>query len=178
MLNSVLQSCVNEWVKAKTKKNHPFRYFTLSTVSPKNRPEARVVVLRHFDASNYLFTIFTDMRTPKLKSLAHNPLAELLFYDSRRNVQIRVNARCIYQGKDDEAFAQQHEKAQKDYTTSLAPGTPIKSMDAVEYTTTHHFCKLVFKAEKIDFLRLKRPNHQRAVFQWIDQQWEASFLTP
>lgn len=178
MLDNILQSCIDEWVKARTKKNHPFRYFTLSTVSPNNRPEARVVVLRHFDPLNYCFTIYTDIRTPKLKSLIHNPLAELLFYDPKRNLQIRVIVRCIHQEKDDKMFAQQHEKAQKDYTTNLAPGTPIKSMDAVEYSATHHFCKLIFKAEKIDFLRLKRPNHQRAVFQWIDKKWEASFLTP
>lgn len=178
MLDSILQSCVTEWVKAKTKKNHPFRYFTLSTVSPENRPEARVVVLRHFDASNYAFTIFTDLRTPKIASLKYQPLAELLFYDPKRNLQIRVHARCTYQEKDDKAFAQQHEKAQKDYTTNLAPGTRIKSMDAVEYTTDHHFCKLIFKAERIDFLRLKRPNHQRAVFEFVHEKWEASFLTP
>ena len=73
---------------------------------------------------------------------------------------------------------QQHQAAQKDYTTLVAPGTVIKSMDTLEYGVENHFVKLVFKAYQIDYLRLKRPNHQRAVFTLEGDEWQGTFVTP
>ena len=73
MLDKILRDCQTEWIKTKTKKNHPYRYFTLSTINSNNRPDARVVVLRHFDAKEYLFSIYTDARSEKVHSLKSNP---------------------------------------------------------------------------------------------------------
>lgn len=178
MLDNIFKFCETEWIKTKTKKNHPFRYFSLSTVDSEGKPESRMVVLRKFDASAVEFTIYTDARTPKIKSLASNPDAELLFYDHKKLCQIRVKASCIEQRKDPALFLQQHQAAQKDYTTLMAPGTTIKAMDTVEYGIENHFIKLVFKAYQIDYLRLKRPNHQRAVFTLKDKEWQRTFVTP
>ena len=178
MLDNILRDCQTAWIKTKTKKNHPFRYVTLSTVSPDGLPEARVVVLRQFDAANYTFRIYTDARTPKMKSINATPTVELLFYDHRKLTQIRVKATCEEQKHDAALFAQQHEAAQKDYTTAVPPGTPLKGMDQLEYTEENHFTVLTFKAIQIDYLRLKRPNHQRAIFNLNAGQWEGSFVTP
>lgn len=84
MLDNIFKFCETEWIKTKTKKNHPFRYFSLSTVDPEGKPESRMVVLRKFDASAVEFTVYTDARTPKIKSLASNPDAELLFYNHKK----------------------------------------------------------------------------------------------
>lgn len=178
MLDSIFNFCETEWIKTKTKKNHPFRYFSLATIDPNGKAESRMVVLRKFDASAVEFTLYTDARTPKIKSLALNPAAELLFYDHKKLCQIRVKANCVQQQKDQVLFLQQHQAAQKDYTTLVAPGTVIKSMDTVEYGVENHFVKLVFKAYQIDYLRLKRPNHQRAVFTLEGEEWQGTFVTP
>ena len=178
MLDKILRNCQTEWIKTKTKKNHPFRYFTLSTVSPEGLPEARIVVLRHFDAVNYQFKVYTDARTPKIAALEKNNKAELLFYDHRKLMQIRVQAECVEQQADALLFSQQHEGAQKDYTTAVPPGTPLKGMDQLDYTTENHFTVLTFKAQQIDYLRLKRPNHQRAVYTRTEEQWNGSFVSP
>ena len=178
MLDSILKSCATEWIKTKTKKNHPFRFFSLATVTPEGQAESRMVVLRKFDPSSLEFSIYTDARTPKIKALHHNSDAELLFYDHKKLCQIRVKATCVKQEKDVNLFLQQHEAAQKDYTTLIAPGTEIKAMDTVEYGKENHFVKLVFKAYHIDYLRLKRPNHQRAVFCLQNEKWEGTFVTP
>ena len=74
--------------KNKNKKEPSYRYFTLSTINSNNRPDARVVVLRHFDAKEYLFSIYTDARSEKVHSLKSNPVAELLFYDHRKLSQL------------------------------------------------------------------------------------------
>ena len=178
MLDSIFKSCETEWIKAKTKKNHPFRYFSLATVSPVGKAESRMVVLRKFDPSKLEFTIYTDARTAKIKALDQKAEAELLFYDHKKLCQIRVSASCILQEKDSVLFSQQHEAAQKDYTTLIAPGVEIKGMDKIAYGEENHFLKLIFKAEKIDYLRLKRPNHQRAVFILKEGVWQGSFVTP
>ena len=47
-------------------------------------------------------------------------------------------------------------------------------MDAVEYGIENHFVKLVLKAFQIDYLRLKRPNHQRAIFTLEGDEWQGT----
>lgn len=178
MLDKILEECATEWMKAKSLKKHPFRYCSLATVGSNSSPESRMVVLRHFEPSTFLFTIYSDQRSSKITALENNPLGELLFYDSKKMVQVRVKARCVLITEDSEVYAQQHEKAQKDYTTSRPPGTKIKSMDEIRYTSKNHFVKLIFKAEKIEYLRLKRPNHHRAIFEILDGKWESHFLVP
>ena len=178
MLDNILKECETSWIKTKTNKNHPFRYFTLATTSPNGKPQARTVVLRKFDAKAFTFGIYTDARTPKIAALQHLAEATLLFYDHRKLCQIRVNATCIAQRKDATLFAQQHEGAQKDYTTTVAPGTAIKAMDAIDYEKDNHFMVLVFKAYQIDYLRLKRPNHQRAIFTLDGNDWQGTFVAP
>ena len=178
MLDSILKACETAWIKTKTKKNHPFRFFTLATTDPQGQAEARMVVLRKFDAKHFEFTIYTDLRTPKIASIEHNPAVELLFYDHKKLWQIRVKAKCIAKRKDPVIFKQQQEAAQKDYTTIVAPGTKLKAMDAVEYGNENYFAVLTFRAFHIDHLQLKRPNHQRAIFNLQDQKWEGTFVTP
>ncbi len=157
----------------KTKSPLPLFFFSYN--GRRRDSEARMVVLRNFDATQYHFTIYTDARTPKMKSLALNPKAELLFYDHKKLLQIRVKAICIKSQKDAVLFSQQHNTAQKDYTTQGAPGTPITGMNQVVYTEEDHFNVLVFKALAIDYLRLKRPNHQRALFSLKDKSWKEFF---
>ena len=124
------------------------------------------------------FVVYTDARTAKLKSLESNPVAELLFYHGPSLTQIRVKAQLVSAAPDEELFKQQHEGAQKDYTTALPPGAVIKGIDQVSYTTENHFRKLIFQAESIEYLKLKRPNHIRLRFQKTDQGWETNYLTP
>lgn len=178
MEHDVLKSCKLEWIKAKTKKNHSYRYFVLGTSDGTGSPELRTVVLRDFDADNMQFTLYTDARTAKLKSLMENPKAELLFYNGPRLTQIRVKVELVSAKADAALFKQQHEGAQKDYTTMLPPGTAISGIDKVEYTTENHFRKLTFQAFKIEFLKLKRPNHIRMLFEKTETGWTSSFLTP
>ena len=119
MLDSIFKFCETEWVKTKTKKNHPFRYFSLATVDPNGKAESRMVVLRKFDESAVEFTVYTDARTPKIKSLTLMPDAELLFYDHKKLCQIRVKANCIQQ--KDQSYFYNSIKLLKKITLLLSP---------------------------------------------------------
>jgi hypothetical protein len=69
--------------------------------------------------------------------------------------------------------------SRKDYTTQIAPGTPIKNPDEVEYNSKeNYFCPVKLVPSSIEYLRLKRPNHLRVLFSKSDGDWLGDFLVP
>lgn len=60
----------------------------LATTKPDGRPAARIVLLKHFDASGFLF--FTNYHSRKGRDLAKNPAAALLFFWPQLERQIRI----------------------------------------------------------------------------------------
>ena len=179
MLAEILQQCKDQWVRSKYQKNHPFRYATLATVSKEGKPSMRTVVLRDFDPQQMEFVIFTDSRSAKAKDLQRSAEAQLLFYDPKKLWQIQVDLLCLQRSSDPKIFAQIPPRSQKDYTTVLAPGSPIEQPDQVTYDTEQpHFLKLRFQAQRIESLKLKRPVHIRAQFVRSAEEWNADFLNP
>ena len=178
ILNQILASCKAQWDLALTQKKHPYRFFALGTAH-NSKPGVRTVVLRDFNSTSMEFTIFTDARSSKVLSLKNNPEIALLFYDPETHIQIRVDARCVLIKNDDKLFNKQTPSSQYDYTTTLAPGTPIETISSVSFLKeNNHFMKLVFEASKIDFLQLNRVNHTRAVFGKVNSIWQGEFRTP
>ena len=178
MLNKLLNLCKKEWELSLTDRKHPYRYFVLGTLD-ESMPALRTVVLRDFNSESIEFTVFTDARSPKVSELNKNKVVELLFYNSDKLTQVRVQAKCILQVQDDSLFNEQGVASQKDYTTAMPPGTPIDSISSVSFLKEqNHFLKLVFQAIKIDYLELKRPVHIRAVFEQIKQKLIGEFRTP
>ena len=178
ILNQILVSCKEQWDLALTQKKHPYRFFALGTAH-NSKPGVRTVVLRDFNSNSMKFTIFTDARSSKVLSVKNNPEIALLFYDPETHIQIRVDARCVLIKNDDKLFNKQTPTSQHDYTTTLAPGTPIETISSVSFLKeNNHFMKLVFEASKIDFLELNRVNHTRAVFEKVNSIWQGEFRTP
>jgi pyridoxamine 5'-phosphate oxidase len=60
----------------------------LATATPAGRPSARVVLLRGFDKSGFVF--FTDYRSRKGEELEANPRAALTFYWGELERQVRI----------------------------------------------------------------------------------------
>ena len=69
MLDSLLHNCKTAWSEVKDNKKHPFRFFYLATIGNDGRPSLRTVVLRDFDSETLFFSIFTDLRSKKVKEL-------------------------------------------------------------------------------------------------------------
>ena len=88
MLEALFQECNNKWAQVKNSKKHAFRFFTLATIASDGRPHIRTVVLRDFNPMNISFTVYTDSRSQKLKELERDKRAQLLFYDSKKMLQI------------------------------------------------------------------------------------------
>tara|TARA_B100000767_G_scaffold275683_1_gene314274 strand:+ start:7254 stop:7793 length:540 start_codon:yes stop_codon:yes gene_type:complete len=177
-LNKILDSCIEEWNNVLRNKKHPYRFFTLAT-SYNNMPSIRIVVLRDFNFDTMDFTIYTDARSSKIFSIKNNAKISLLFYDSEKRIQVRVQANCILFQEDDLLFEKQPLDSQKAYNTDLAPGTPIDSITSVSFLKKeNHFIKLVFRANEIDFLKLNKDNHVRAYFKFTNSNWQGEFRVP
>jgi pyridoxamine 5'-phosphate oxidase len=64
---------------------------TLATVSPDGTPSARIVLLKGFDDSGFVF--FTNYDSAKGQDLAANPRAALLFFWAALERQVRITGR-------------------------------------------------------------------------------------
>jgi pyridoxamine 5'-phosphate oxidase len=64
---------------------------TLATVTPKGKPDARIVLLKGFDERGFVF--YTNFRSQKGQELAANPYAALVFLWGDLERQVRVVGR-------------------------------------------------------------------------------------
>ncbi len=162
-------------------KGHPFRYVVLATVGLEKVARQRTVVLRK--VHNELDLVFyTDKRSKKLLHIKENNRVSLLFYHPKKMLQIRMEG--LARITTDKTILKKQwdtikSEYRKDYKTSSAPGSRISNQDSVEYLDTkNHFCIVEVEAFKIEYLKLKRPNHLRVQFSKIDTSWQSEFLVP
>ena len=183
-LEEIPQLLYKELTKGMVQKKHPFRNVVFST-STQETPMSRWVVCRHITAEQG-FYIYTDGRSQKILELNQNPNCNLLFYHDRQGLQIRFNCK----GK----IHRHNELTQKywpgvkghsaeNYTTSLAPGTPIASIEDgqefLEELTDEHFTVLELNPYAFEVVQLSREGHIRANFEKTsDQDWKGNFLVP
>ena len=167
--------------KGISKKGHPFRYCTLATIGIENIPRQRTIVLRKV-SDDLKFTFYTDRRSKKIIHIRENNRVSILFYHPKKLLQIKVEGRASI--ITDKNILQQYwsgvqPNSRKDYTTNSAPGSSISNPDFVEYLDEeNHFCMVDIEPFKIEYLKLKRPNHLRIRFSKIDEKWDGEFLVP
>lgn len=65
---------------------------TLATVDHHNRPSARIVLLKDFNPSGFVF--YTNYESDKGKQIQHNPNAALVFFWKELERQVRIEGIC------------------------------------------------------------------------------------
>lgn len=180
MKNQYLEEAIRELVNGHSKKRHPFRYFVLAT-NENGKPRQRTVVLRKTLLDSSL-VIFTDKRTQKVKDIQNNFEFSALFYDSKKLLQLRIEGKAELITDKEQIATYWHTvqaSSRKDYTTNLAPGTPIINPDDIDYKPEeNYFCPVKLIPNTIEYLRLQRPNHLRILFSRIETDWSSEFLVP
>ena len=85
---------------------------TLSTATHDGRPSARIVLLKGFDNSGFMF--YTNYLSRKGKEIAKNPLAALTFFwgDLERQVRIEGVIEKLSREKSDQYFHSRPVKSQ------------------------------------------------------------------
>lgn len=178
MLETLFNDSKKQLVSSLKHKKHPFRYFALTTLASDGSPHSRTVVLRDFNPEVMTLKIYTDSRSTKVKELKNDSRAELLFYDSNQLLQLVLRVQLVMTEVSDEFFDQLPAQSKKDYTGLDLPGTTIKGPDQVQYNFERpHFTILGFQILQLEYLKLKRPNHIRALFQSKDN-WSGKFIAP
>lgn len=175
-MKNLLTKIFSELEKAPKISKHPFRYFCLSSIEEGN-PKQRMVVFRAI--CDNTISIYTDIRTPKVAQLLVNPNASVLLYDPKKMKQIQLLGTVVVEKQyDASVWNSISPKAQKDYTTLLAPGSPIADPGKVDYGESINFCILKFTFTKIDYLDINRPYHTRAVFDLANNSWQGGYVVP
>lgn len=181
MINVFFEELNHELHKGVHKKGHPFRYFTLATVGLNGLARLRTVVLRQVSQELKL-TIYTDSRTKKVEHIKENNQVSLLLYHPKSLLQLKIEGTAqIVSDKErlKKYWSGVQPSSRKDYITGNNPGTEIKNPDEITYLeNTDYFLMIDIVPKKIEYLKLKRPNHIRAEFIKENEDWNGTFLVP
>lgn len=92
------------WNDALASKIDEVNAFTLATATPNGIPSARIVLLKGYDASGFVF--FTNYESHKGKTLAENPAACMVFFwkELERQIRIEGSIEKISAAESDEYF--------------------------------------------------------------------------
>jgi len=81
-------SLFSKWMEQALEKNDEANAFVLSTLSDKNTPSSRVLLLRDFDTKG--FTFFTNYKSIKANDIENNNNVALNFYWPKFQRQVRI----------------------------------------------------------------------------------------
>ena len=189
-LNNIQEYVWQQLSKAPHQKRHPWRTAVIANLVGQ-RVLQRTVVLRVARASSRLLRLYTDTRSTKIQPLPENDSFSWLFYDNRKQIQLRVQTRAhlITGTEAAEIWATVNPYTIKDYATIAAPGTPSdqpadyypeQNEEKLRELAQQNFGVLDCFVEEMEFLQLHREGHRRARFWWdLDQQaWQAQWLVP
>jgi pyridoxamine 5'-phosphate oxidase len=92
------------WIEATRAEIDEVNAMTLSTVSAGGKPTARIVLLKGYDESGFVF--FTNYESRKGLDLKLNPFANLLFFWKELERQVRIEGPCekVSEAESDEYF--------------------------------------------------------------------------
>ena len=141
--------------------------------------DARIMVLREFDAEGWLLRFHTDARAPKVAVIEAQPDVAVLFYDKQAGVQLRCRGRARIERDGpiaDAAWSSSDNYARRCYL-GAAPGEEAdgptsglpewiegeKPTDAQLEPARAHFAVLLVEVDAIDCYHLAHGGHRRAL---------------
>ena len=161
----------------------PWRLPALATTSMAG-PQVRTVVLREAIPAARSLVAWTDVRSPKVRELRHDPKAQWLFHDPANGLQLRAIT-TVRIHHDDEvaraAWATVPAGNRANYQSVHAPGAgiarPISGGNPVAAGPAQ-FVALVATVQELDWLWLDLGGHRRARLRWSDGSWTGDWLVP
>jgi len=80
------------WKEALSAEIDEVNAMALSTVMPSGMPSSRIVLLKGYDETGFVF--FTNYNSHKGEALLHHPFASLLFFWKELERQVRIQGHC------------------------------------------------------------------------------------
>lgn len=178
MLIDIIENVTSEFSKSVADSNHPFRNFSIATVDSDKKVRQRTVVMRNFKDNNKV-TFYTDTRSAKVNDLYEHPQVSLLFYAPQWKIQVICDGQAILKSDQSLPEKMKNNRATNDYSSIPAPGSVIDYPEMVQYDpSTINFAIVEVSITKLEYLKLDREGHVRALFQRVDSNWQGMFLAP
>lgn len=173
---AVIEAAVWEQLgQAVQTKGHPWRYAVMASVDGPEA-DARLVVLREFDADARELVIFTDARSPKVKQLQAHPAAMLVLWQPELGWQLRLNVQMEVETAGLAVSSRwarlKMSPAALDYLSPLPPGSPLER-PLPQRGTREHFAVLKARIARADWLELCAEGQRRAEFVGPQRRWLA-----
>ncbi|WP_338876525.1 pyridoxamine 5'-phosphate oxidase family protein [Spirosoma sp. SC4-14] len=160
----------------------PFKFMTVATCTSKGA-DARMVVLRQVDAGRKYVWFHTDARSEKVIQLEAFPTATLLFWDNKKQLQLRLMVETRLHTDDyvaDDQWRALWTGNRKLYLSELKPGTeqptpyPGFPVHFGENLPTEqeseegrkNFAVIECRVLSMEYLHLSRAGQTRAFFQY------------
>lgn len=151
----------------------PFRFVTLATVGADG-PEARTVGLRAADRKAGTVEVHSDVRTGKMRALHRDPRAEILLWDRKTQLQIRLAVTVTPIVADTQRWSRIPAAARLNYGTDPAPGSPVSAPEDVTRTAkSSRFVALSGQVQRMDIVSLAHDPHRRAQLIGLRGAWVA-----
>ena len=182
-LSEVLKIVLDALKSAVKDPGHPFRFLSLATIH-RQLPDIRYVVLRAMDDEGYLY-FFTDYRTQKIGHIRVNPDVALLFYDSEKSVQVRMQGTALIHRNN--AVTEKYWKtvegeARKAYNPLVPSGSLISHPEEAHIWPQNmentNFSVIQIVPSEFTILQLDGLNHIRAKFVRHGNKWKMDWIAP
>ena len=174
-----------------TEPNDP-NAMTVATCTPGGLPSARIVLLKDFDASGFVF--YTNKQGRKGVELLANPQAALLFHWKTRQRQVRIEGAVLHV-TDEQADAYYNSRprvsrlgAWASYQSRPLPSRAELERRVAEYDAQHpgediprppHWSGFLVVPDSIEFWQdMPYRLHDRRVYTRAGQGWTTSSLYP
>ena len=165
---------------------------TVATVDPAGRPSARVVLLKGYDASGFVF--YTNTLSRKGRELAGNPRAAMCFFWDPLMEQVRVEGEvCAVTDAEADAYWNGRHPGSRIGAWASEQSEPLESREALEARAAAfaerfgdgpiprppHWSGYRVVPDRIEFWR-SLPNrlHERTCYRLEDGEWRISLLNP
>lgn len=193
-LDACLTDCRDRLIRAPRDRKSPLHTPVIVTADV----DARVMVLRAFDASAWRLRLHTDSRAPKAAAVAADPRVAMLFYDKGAKIQMRARGigEILRTGPEVDAawsastnFARrcylgEGPGAGSDMPTSGLPAEfeGVEPDDAQLVPARENFALLRITLTALDWLYLAHTGHVRAQFDRAGDEgaatWEGRWVSP
>ncbi|CAM3947236.1 Pyridoxamine 5'-phosphate oxidase-related FMN-binding [Pseudomonas reidholzensis] len=181
MLDEILARIWSDLTTAIGQGSNPYRLMQLATVDAHGQPDTSTVVLRDADTLTGTVLFFVDKRSAKYTQLRGNPRVALVALAPGATQQLRLQGQASERPDTPRYWQQARATTQALFRHGGVPGAVIDS-PAAAYRQPEdglqHFAVISVRVNRLEWLDLTRPVHQRARFVRQADDWQAHWIAP